>query len=144
MYNYQNKKNQAGLSLIEIMVAISILSVAFISLMYAFPLGLSISKDAENSTLVSYLAQEKIEEVHSLGYEDMGIGAIEAKHRLSDDPANYLYDFERTTTVEYIDGNLSASVNNTGMKKISTTIYYTDAIAKKEKTYNITSIISEK
>ena len=59
-------KQQRGLSIIEIMVAFSILTIAFVGLTQAFPFGLSINKTAENSTIASYLAQDKIEELFSL------------------------------------------------------------------------------
>ncbi|MDD5072038.1 MAG: prepilin-type N-terminal cleavage/methylation domain-containing protein [Patescibacteria group bacterium] len=137
-------KQQKGLSLIEIMVAFSILVVAFIGLVQAFPFGLSINKEAENNTVASYLAQEKIEELTSLGYSGITAGTIEAKHRLSADPENYLYNYQRETIVSYVDGSLSEVEQDLGMKKISVAIYYINAIFKTEKSYNIATLISKK
>ncbi|MFH1427599.1 MAG: type II secretion system protein [Patescibacteria group bacterium] len=142
--NCKIEKNQQGLTLIEIMVAISILVIAYISLMSSFPFGLSINKSAENVTAASLFAQEKIEELVSLDYANIGTGAIEIKHRLSLDSADYLYNYQRKTDVSYVDGNLVDSINDTGMKKISTTIYYVDAISKTEQSYIISTLISER
>ncbi|MEA3464131.1 MAG: prepilin-type N-terminal cleavage/methylation domain-containing protein [Patescibacteria group bacterium] len=143
--NYKKFLNhQQGLSLIEIMVALTILTIAFIGLMQAFPYGLSINKATEDITVASYLAQDKIEELHSLGYDNIATGTPETKHRLSDDQANYLYFYQRQTEVNYVDGNLSNSILDTGMKKISVTVYYTNALSKTEKSYNITTLISER
>ncbi|MDD5291142.1 MAG: prepilin-type N-terminal cleavage/methylation domain-containing protein [Patescibacteria group bacterium] len=137
-------KKQNGFSLIEIMVAFTILAVAFIGLAQAFPFGLSINKEAENTTEASYLAQDKIEELASSSYGDIDVGTIETKHRLSDDPSNYLYNYQREAVVSYTDGNLNEVGEDQGMKKISVNVYFINAISKTEKSYNISTIISEK
>lgn len=131
------------MSLLEIMVALSILVVAFITLMQSFPLGLTINKTSENTTKASYLAQEKLEELNSLGYNNIPTGIIEAKHRLTDDQTNYLYYFQRQTAVSYVDGNLQASGSDMGLKKIIVTIYYTNALSKTEKNYSTVTLISQ-
>jgi len=137
-------KQQDGLSLIEIIVAFTILAVAFIGLVQAFPFGLSINKEAENTTGASYLAQDKIEELNSLGYSNVNVGTIEEKHRLSLDPSNYLYNYQRETVVSYVDSNLSEVGEDQGMKKISVTIYYINAVSKMEKSYSIVTLINER
>lgn len=135
-------KNEKGFSIIEIAVAFSILVMAFIALLTSFPFSMSVNKAAGNSTLSSFLAQEKIEEFNSLGYDNINVGTIEVKHRLSEDPANYLYNFQRQTTVSYVDGQLVETGTDQGMKKISITIYYINAFSKKEDTYSIATLIS--
>lgn len=139
----QKKFFQSGLSLLEIMVALTILMVAFIALMQSFPLSLKINKTSENATKASYLAQAKLEELNSLGYDNIAAGVIEAKHRLSDDTANYLYYFQRQTEVNYVDGDLAESVSDTGLKKITVTVYYTNALSKTEKSYDTSTLISQ-
>jgi Tfp pilus assembly protein PilV len=133
--------NQIGLSIIEIMVAFSILVVAFIGLVQSFPFGLSINKAAENATIASYLAQGKIEEMISLGYDNINVGVLEAKQRLSDNEDNYLYHYQRRIEVSYVDSNLDNSVSDTGMKKISVIIYYTNSLSKTEKNYRIETLV---
>lgn len=136
--------NKKGFSLIEVMVAFSILALAFVSLVQSFPFGASINKEAENVTEASYLTQEKIEELTSLAYEDINVGTIEERHRLSDDQDNYLYNYQRETEVDYVDGDLNQSETDEGMKKISVTIYYINSISKTEKSYNITTLKSDR
>lgn len=131
------------MSLLEIMVSLSILVVTFISLMQSFPLALAINKTSENATKASYLAQEKLEELNSLGYGNIAVGEIEAKHRLSGTPTDYLYYFQRQTAVNYVDGNLQNSVSDTGLKKISVTVYYTNALSKTEKIYSTVTLMSQ-
>jgi len=136
--------DKRGLSLIEILVAFSILALVFIALSQSFPYGLSINKSAESATLASFLAQDKIEELHSLGYDGITVGEVEPRHRLSNDSGEYLYFFERQTEVASLDENLVESMSDTGMKKISTTIYYINSIFKTEEAYNITTLISRR
>lgn len=136
--------NQAGFSLIEIMVALGILSVAFISLMSSFPTALSISKGAENITVAAYLAQQKLEEVNSLGYENIATGTIESLHRLSATSTDPLYRFERETIITNVDGDLNASSTDSGLKKIQTTVYFHDPATRVIKSYSISILNSQK
>ena len=135
--------NSQGLSLLEIIVALTIIFVAFLGLMQAFPFSLTINKTAENLTKAAFLAQAKIEQLRSLGYQDIDIGTIEEKHRLTENTGNYLYYFQRETTVNYVDGNLDDSITDLGIKKISTNVYYTNSLSKNEKVYNLTTLINE-
>lgn len=136
--------NQKGLSLIEIVVAIFILTLTLIFISSIFPAGLAINKRASNATIASYLAQGKIEELHFLKYGNIATGTIETKHRLATSSQSYLYYFQRKTEVSYVDGNLDATTTNAGLKKLSATIYYTDSVSKTEKEYNITTLISQR
>jgi type II secretory pathway pseudopilin PulG len=141
MFKLVNNKN--GFSIIEIMVAFTILVMAFVSIIQAFPFALSIGKDSELSTTASYLAQEKLEEITSLGYSNVGTGEIETKHRLSSDLSDYKYDFQRQTNVIYIDSDLNDSVTDLGMKKVTTMVYYNSSLSNSEEIYTVTVLISE-
>ncbi len=138
----KNNLNNRGMSLIEIMVALLILMVAFIGLIQAFPFSRTIVKTAENSTKSSYLAQDELEQLLALSYENIPVGTVEAKQRLSADPTNDLYYFQRQTVVSYVDGNLQASGSDLGLKKITVTVYYSGDLLKNEKTYTTYSLIA--
>lgn len=140
MFNSNNKK---GFSLIELIVAFSIIGVAFVSLIQAFPFGLSISKESENKTIASYLAQKKIEELLSLGYNDINTGTIENISHLSPDQSGPLYSYGRETVVSYVDGNLSDSAIDGGMKKIITTIHYPSGGIGSQKNLTISTLVSK-
>ena len=139
-----SKKTQTGMTLIEIMVAFTIVTGSFIAILQAFPTGLAINKRAEMTSVASYLAQGKIETIWSEGYDNIATGTIETRQRISSDPEDYLYSFERETMVEYVDGSLSATSSDDGIKKISATVYYIDALSKTEKSYNITTLVSQR
>ena len=136
-------KNQLGMSLLEVMVAFSILTLTFTALMQSFPYSLAINKTSENAAKAAYLAQAKLEELNSLGYGNISTGTIEAKHRLADNPTDYLYYFQRQTTVSLVDGNLADSASDLGLKKISVTVYYSNALSKVEKEYSTVTLISQ-
>lgn len=152
MFNYSNKQkkryalnafknNQTGISLLELSIAIMILTSSLIPLTQAFPYAAKIINSAKNDTIASYLAQEKIEEIISLGYENIGIDTIEARHSLGTATSSYLYTFERESVVNYVDVNLQNSAADTGLKKISTVIYYKDKISNNEKTFAISTLL---
>lgn len=151
MFNWNNNLNhrglpagEAGMSLIEIMVALLVLMVAFIGLVQSFPFSQIIVKTAENSTKAAYLAQSQLEQLLSLNYDSLPLGAVETKQRLATDPADYLYYFQRETSVSYLDGNWQTSASDTGLKKISVTVYYTNSLSKKESSYNISALASQR
>lgn len=145
MYKFQNKliKNKKGFSLIEIMASFSIISLVFIGLAQAFPYGLMINKTSENATIASFLAQAEIEELYSLGYDDIPVGTV-AKHRISSDSNDYRYHFQAETAVNYVDDDLNVIAVDQGMKKLSATIYFTNSISKNEMSYNISTLISQR
>ncbi len=129
--------------MIEVMVAILILGTVFIGLVQAFPLASNIIKNAENKTKASYLAQEKIEGLYQIGYENFATGTIEVKHPLGDAGSDRAL-FQRETTSEYIDNALQNSITDQGMKKISTTVFYMNPVSKIENSYNITTILTNR
>ena len=140
---FANKKNNSkGFSLIELVLALSIITVVFFSLINAFPLGLKITNEAKRATTASFLAQEKIEELFVLGYGNLPAGTIEAKNRLSNDPDNFLYHYQRSAEIEHVDGSLNFSASETGMKKITVIVYYQGGLSKNEKSYSIATLIS--
>ncbi len=136
-------KNKNGFTIIEIMVAFAITAFAFTALMGAFPISLGLNKGAENASIASYLAQGEIESIISEGYNNIATGTVETLHRLSDNTSNYMYYFQRETDISYVDGNLNPSATETGMKKISTSVYYADAL-KNQKVYTLNLLISQR
>ena len=156
MLNYDNKQkrryallnalknNQTGISLLELSIALMILISSLIPLTQAFPYSSSIIDSAKNDTIASYLTQEKIEEIISLGYENTGIDTIETRHSLGTATSSYLYLFERESIVKYVDADLQNSLTDTGLKKISATVYYNDKISNNEKTFTISTLLVEK
>lgn len=133
----------SGFSIIEIIVALVVLSTAFFGLMRVFPLGMNMNDSSKKSTVASYLAQEKVEELFSEGYNQIATGTIESKHRLAEDPSHHLYDFQRKTEVTWVDGDLAPTSSDSGMKRIDTTVYYSEGITKSEQSFELNTIITK-
>ncbi|MFH0854523.1 MAG: hypothetical protein V1891_03450 [bacterium] len=111
-------------SIIEILIALTFLSVGIFTIAKMFPFGMQISHYSEEQTLASTFAQDKMEELISCGYEGIATGTIEEKHETQSGSFGDKYNFFRETNVVYVDGNISASESDTGMKKIEITIFW--------------------
>lgn len=142
--NFTTKNNsQLGFTMIELAVSIMILSVSFFALWQALPFSLKIIKTSENTTKASYLAQAKLEEIRSLGYDNCGLGTIEPKQRLGSS-TSYLYNFQRETNIDYIDTDFATSTTDTGMKLVNIKIYHINSLSKNENTYEINTLITKR
>ena len=133
-----------GFSLIEAMIAIVILTVAILSLAQVFPRVMKISRSAEMATVAANLSQAKIEEMFYTDYDNITVGIIEAKHRLSADSANPFYQYQRQTVANYVDSSLNNSASDTGMKKITVTTYWYSPMLSLEKSQEMIILISRK
>lgn len=140
MLKFSNK----GISLIEAVVSIGIILIVIIAIAQIFPLALKINNHASQETIAVNLSQAKLEEMFSLGYENIVNGIIEPKHRLSSDPANPFYKYFRETKVEFVDINLDSSIDATGLKKITATTYWDSPIFKTQKNISLVLLISKK
>lgn len=139
-YNNDNR----GISIIEAVLATAILAIGILSIITLFPLALKISRDAEQETVAANLAQGKIEELFSLGYENIATSTIETRHRLATDPANPFYNYERQTVSQLVDGNLNDSASDLGLKKITVTMYWKTANLGLAKELPVSILISRK
>ncbi len=147
MLKLLNNKNQdkfsvKGFTIIEATLAVVILMVGFMSVIEFFPFALKIIGDSQNLAIASNLTLSKIEEINSLPYSEIGIGTIEQKQRISGDLESYLYDFSRQTDVSYLDSNLSPSIIDSGLKKITVTTYWKSPVISGEKSTQISTIIA--
>lgn len=134
-----NEKNQ-GFTLIEATIAIAVLAVGLFAVTQFFPFGLKIIGDSNNLTTASNIALSKIEELVSSNYDELNLGTVETKHRLSTDSASYLYNYQRQTVIGLVDSNFNASPTDVGLKKITVTVYWLSPIGLKEKSIIINSL----
>lgn len=118
------KNKKSGFSIIEVLVAITFLTVGIFAIAHMFPTGISISQISEENTIATTLAQDKLEELIASGYEGVIVGTIESKHKLTAGSFGDKYNFYRETIVHYVDEDLAESETDTGIKKIETTIFW--------------------
>ena len=133
----------AGFTLLEAVFAISILLIGLVAIVQFFPFAAKIIGDSQSLTTTSNLALAKIEELKSSSYDELTVGTIEAKHRLSSDPSSYLYQYQRQTVIETVNGNLDPSGSDIGLKKITVTVFWHSRIGSQEKSNQIYTLISD-
>jgi len=128
-----------GFTLIELMIAVFILTVGISAILVIFPLGIQIAKSSEMATIGTQLGQEKIEEIISKPYIDI---SSESKQQLSS-PFNAYF---RETEVTCFDPNLDLSPNcpNTEIKKIEVTVSWELPLKIAEKNVKIITLISKR
>ncbi len=115
-------RTRRGFSLIEGLVAISIMAVALITVLGAVPTTLQANKHAELESLASVYARAKLEGLLTTSYDELGTGTVEPRTVLSSDPANPASKLYRTSTVTLLDANFSQSSTDQGLKKITVTV----------------------
>ncbi|HLD28062.1 MAG TPA: hypothetical protein VJB67_00425 [Patescibacteria group bacterium] len=140
----KSKTNNQGITIIEVLVTITVVVVGLMAIVQTFPVAFKLSRTSEQATIATNLAQAKIEEMFYLDYDNIPIGVAEARHRLSSNPDNQFYQYQRETSVEYVDGDLNPSMSETGIKKVTVTTYWNSVIFSMEKSISIIILISEK
>lgn len=118
-----NYHNQAGITLIEIMISITILAVGILGIVQVFPQGISTEKSIALASITEQLAQAKIEELMSFNYDSLNIGILENKVPINNDLSSPFYNFKRSVVVDLIDNNFNTTSTDIGLKKITVTIY---------------------
>ncbi|UCF05582.1 MAG: type II secretion system protein [bacterium] len=129
MWNERNKalmlQSQKGIGLIEIIIAMLIFGVGIMAAIRTLPDSNTATTRARNLTVATNLAQEKIEELMALPYNNADLSA--GNHN---DPLNPL-EIHYTRT-----WNVTNNVPVTGMKRITVTVSYESASKDNSVTLN--------
>ena len=87
---------EGGFTFVEILITLVFLSIAMLAVTFQFPFGLKISEGAEDLTLGTNLAQELMEEIKAMYWEDpdspgspLGPDALETGREYFDDVDDY-------------------------------------------------------
>ena len=117
--NRKTKYSDKGFSLIELFLAIFILTIGFAGVIAVFPVGARIGKSSERTTVAVELSQAKMEEITSKSYNEILAGIIEPETELAS-PFNGYF---RETEVRYYDPlNLTFPGSDMGVKEIRVTV----------------------
>ena len=98
-----------GFTLLEVMVAVFILGVGLLAIMHLFPIGLRASKISQDTTVASFLAQAKMEELKNTVWSSI---VNEPKSKISGTI------FSQEVTVKVLEANL--------LKRITVAVFWTD------------------
>ena len=129
-------------TLIELLLAIFVLTVGILGVSQAFPLGVYIQKSAQMDTVANELCQSKMEEIFSLSYGEIALGAAEDSYGSLPSFLSY----KRRTEISYFDPNNPGvpAVTDVGIKKIKITVFWHSPIGISEKQATITNLIAER
>ncbi|MBI2042464.1 MAG: prepilin-type N-terminal cleavage/methylation domain-containing protein [Candidatus Nealsonbacteria bacterium] len=141
------KKEQAGFTLIEIIITTAILAVGIVAILNMFPLGIQIAGFSQKTTAAVYLAQEKIENQISRAYADLSVSEITEDYGTISEFQGY----KRLTSVVCLDASdLSTAacdydlVNDPyPMKKVNVDVSWRSSFGGEEK-INLSSIVSRR
>jgi len=139
--------NLKSFTLIELMVAVFILTVAIVGVLAIFPLGLKTGKSGEMASLATQLAQAKIEEIISQSYGEILVGETTEEYgTISDFPS---YKRQSKINYVYVDANKvlypdQEAVSDSGVKKIEVKVFWKSPFAGLEKDIKIANLISKK
>jgi prepilin-type N-terminal cleavage/methylation domain-containing protein len=106
-------KNRPGLSLIEVMIAVLVLSFAVTVFASLYPLAMRLRSKSENTTRATTLCQQKIEQVRAFAYTSLNYSGLQASGAIDASPTSSPFSF---TT---IDGLASKLPQGTGTLTLS-------------------------
>lgn len=114
-------KNEAGYSLTEVMVAILIMALAIIPMVSMFDAGLRAALVGSNYDQARVLANEQLEEVRALEYEE-----VETNYPPGGTPVSGtegIFDYEVDTAYAELDGGVvKTEPTARGMMKVTVTV----------------------
>ncbi len=139
--NIKIKRSEDGFSLIELFLAIFILTVGITGVVAMFPLGTKMGKSSEMSTVAVELGQAKMEEITSKSYGEILVGLIEPETELAS-PFNGYF---RETEVQYYDpANSATTTVDLGIKEIRITVSWRLTLGISTPKVDLITLVSRK
>jgi len=111
---------------VELLIALSLFSVGMLSILQVFPANRRLLAQSSYQSQASFLAEEQMETLRSLPYSSLTTGTYEAKATVPNSTGTQYSLFQRSTTIDYIDGSYSVSATDTGLKRLTVTVYWSE------------------
>ena len=116
-------------TIIEVITAMAILSIALPSLVSAFAESSRQTIFPSNAAVASFLVIERMEEIMARRYRGTdGYSAITTANFAAESPVNGFSIFNRTVTISYVTSSLAASGSDQGYKKVIVTVTWNGGI----------------
>ncbi len=128
-HKLQTTHYKLGFTLVEVLVALSVFVIAIIVIIQLFPVGLKSSISSKHKTTAVNLVQAGLENAKETAYDDV---SGESRTRVSSDPTNPFYSFERESSVQFVDTNLDISETDLGLKKIIVSVFWQESGQEQE------------
>ncbi|GEM_PF-2511928 len=126
-----------GLTLIETIIGVAVISIGVVFIVSVFPLGARIVELNQKSNTALFLASAQIESTVSQEYDDLEKGVF-----LEDfGEITRFEEYSRETEISCFDPENENCVEDTGMKKVVVTV---KPRTSKEAETNLTVIITER
>lgn len=124
-----------GFTIIEALIAITVLIVGIVAVLYMFPISIQIENYSQQISTALQLSQEKIEEETSKYYTNILVGTT-TENQL---PAPF-ERYSRQTVVNYVDSNFQATSTDTGLKKMKVKVSFETPLGLEKKVEILTLI----
>ena len=128
LYDDKVKKQQGGFTVVEMLVTLALFAILIPSITLGLSTLTQLNNRSRDLTLISIIAENKIESLRSLGYNAIQNGTVNFTSEL---PSELASPKSASYTV----------TENGGLKTVSVTITYNDY--KKSRTINYRSVVSE-
>lgn len=142
------KKNKIknSFTLVEVIIATSIIAIALVAVLELFPVGLKTENMSEMKTRAIGLAQAKIEEFYQNSYSEIKCGSSLPPCQIVENEVPEDKIFRRVTEVKFVNpqNNYSESSSDTGIKKVKVTIYWSSPFSQSEESFSITTLFANK
>ncbi len=140
------RKFQKSFTIIESIIAISIILIAFAAITQLFPFALKIENSAEMKTRAIGYAQAKIEEFFVNSYDEIKCGSNNPPCQIEENQIPEDSAFKRVSRITFADpqNNFSESSSDTGIKKIEVTVYWKSSFSQEEDSYKLTTFFSRR
>ncbi|MBU6389369.1 hypothetical protein KGQ71_02530 [Patescibacteria group bacterium] len=117
-----------GFTYLELLIAISLFTVGMLSVLEIFPVNRRYLNQSADYTQAAYLAQEEMETIRGVSYASLTSGTYEPLHAVGSGPTDPLGQYQRQTTVTFIDSqnNWQNSATDTGLKRVDVTVIWSD------------------
>jgi type II secretory pathway pseudopilin PulG len=70
----ESRRRCAGITLVEVLIAVSLVSVAFMGVLSTYTTSLTIQKELDDRAKATFIAQQVLEEAATIGYDDLEYG----------------------------------------------------------------------
>jgi type IV pilus modification protein PilV len=128
---------QKGMTLIEVMVSLLILSIGILGVFQAFPAAVKREGAAKNNSTASYLAQGQIESLLSYAYNDTALS-------VGTTTTSTASGYQIQTNIRYVNplDNLNSTTTDLGIKKIKVKVFWGQDVP--DQTVEIATLYSQK
>ena len=147
MYGFRKAKTLNGVTLVEVMVSIFVLT--FVLLMFAatLPMAAKTSKMNGNYAQAVSLCQHKIDQMRAVGYGRLTYGELTSAQIIDASPKRPPYSFNQVDELSSFFSNFNGTINvenpETGVRKVTVRLQWGGTGAKQtEGTYTLVALIA--